>query len=145
MLRYTLGPVVLNGQTGDVFKFNATGLGWGVPVNHITLRLSSPAPAVMLTCYTGMAGITSSNCQSQGSGDTSTVTTDAVLPDESNLTIYCNFPSHTFSSYLSPIGQNTGWIVLVAVMLMLVAVVAYIAFLLARRRVAKIMSKEEKL
>jgi hypothetical protein len=142
-LHYTLGPVVLNGESGDVLKFSATGLGWSVPVNNLTLTLVTPKPAGTLTCYTGTAGITTGNCQNSQSGDTSIITTDAVLPSGSGLTVYCNFPSHTFSSYLSPAGQGEAWIIVVGVLLGLIIIVALTAYYLARRRVNKLAKDKE--
>jgi hypothetical protein len=109
-LHYTLTPVALKGDTGDVLKFSATGLAWPVPIDHITLTLQTPGLAAdNLTCYTGSGSSTTGNCAINQAGDTATVTTSAPLPPGDSLVFYCNFPSKTFTTYLKPYQPPTSW------------------------------------
>lgn len=131
-LHYTLSPAVLAGPAADVFKYSVTGLGWNVPINHVSVVFNTPGLTPQtLTCYTGASGSTTSSCQVTENGSVSMVVTDAVLAPGESLSLYTGFPLHSFSTYYNSWNALSLWPFLGGIVVIIVLIV--VTLLLLRR------------
>jgi hypothetical protein len=142
-LHYQLGPIVIRGPQGDVFKVAIGGGAWPVTVNQATVTLQTPGlDPQNLTCYTGSGPSTTASCTVAQIADTATIATIATtapLPAGAILGLYGNFRSGSFSRYLQPDQPPFPWVgLLLWIGLPLVglatSVIALILFLHRRRR-----------
>jgi hypothetical protein len=100
-LHYTLAPIVLRGETADVFKISTTGQGWSVPLSHVSFTFHTPGLiADNLTCRSGASA--AGTCEISQTGNTATVTTHVPLVAGDSLSLFCSFPKNSFASYLQP-------------------------------------------
>jgi len=133
-LHYTLSPAVLAGPDADVFKYSVTGLGWTVPINQVSIVLTTPGLTPQtLTCYTGAGGSTTSSCRVSEHGSTSSIVTDAVLTPGESLSLYTGFPMHSFTDYYNSWNVQSLWPFLVAAIAIIAMLIA-IPLLLRRRK-----------
>lgn len=100
---YQLKPIIMKQTDGDLLRFNITGNGWDVPINSVSVALTSNGAApTAATCYTGLAGSQSKNCLVTAVANGYQITTTTPLTAGQGLTLDAAWPNHSFASYLVP-------------------------------------------
>lgn len=111
VIRYTLQPVALAGETEDIFRLDVTGNGWEVPVRHVSTRLVSQPDIKSTTCYTGKFGEDTNECTAKDGGTMATYATARQLSSREGLTIEAAYDKGSFSRYpeiqsMRPVDRN---------------------------------------
>jgi hypothetical protein len=95
VLTYTLSGA-LNGAaqttTGDELYWNIVGTGWTLPIDQVSVTISSPADVVQTQCWTAPA----TPCDHNSNTSTSATFTQANISPGQGLTIAVGWPALTY-------------------------------------------------
>ncbi|MDO8269042.1 MAG: DUF2207 domain-containing protein [Candidatus Levybacteria bacterium] len=99
ILAYTVRGALGYFEDHDELYWNVTGNGWNVPIKNASVVFTLPKKIdenmVKITCYTGPAGSTKTNCTGTTDGISSTFKTTLFLNSHDGLTVVTGFPKGT--------------------------------------------------
>lgn len=121
-------------QTDELY-WNATGNGWGVPIESATATVNFPdgTENIKTECYAGVMGAKDQNCTAKAQGNMATFAASNLAPYE-GLTIVAGAPKGTLTP--ASTGQKIGWFLtdnLSYVILLLTLIAFYIIWLFRGR------------
>lgn len=98
-IRYILEPVVRRASGEDIFRLDATGLNWEVPIRSASLRFTSEVPITDTDCYAGEFGSGSGACRVDSGPQQAIFQTEEQLAPGEGMTIEAAYEPGSFERY----------------------------------------------